>query len=565
MNVVNFKINKALTAIISLSLVLAACGGGSANGIHSASAPAPDTPPVSPPVVGIAVPTISLTAGSTSIAYNGNATITWTSTNSTSCGSAGVSGTGTTGSFNTGALTTTTTYTVTCTGAGGSASQNITITVAPPVVSGCSTTGATGAIALSNVPSRLTGVAPLSVFFDASGTSATSTTRAFHELEYRWNFGENTIALSALPGGANWTNGSTKGSRNLATGAVAAHVFETPGVYTVALSATDGTNTVSNSCVQIVVQDTDLVFAGANTICVAAASLPTPGQGGCPTGAVAVQQSSFPAAISSYALTGKRVLFKRGDSFTATTEARLINTGPGILGSYGSGALPLITMTANTDTLTFSTPAAISAFKDWRIMDLAFNGGGTSVSHGIGINSSSGGVTQITLLRVALSAFETSIGFGADSLDWDNNQHSRSHTIDQLTVVDSTTTNGSNTSYAGYNAGNRVAFMGNYFENGGLANRYDQNSNLLGNGTHVLRFTYLNRAVISNNHVLHPGGTRHAIKMHAPFWYGGVPDQRAGNWSNYSAPLNGDGYTKYVIIADNYIASAQEQIGRAHV
>ena len=137
------------------------------------------------------------------------------------------------------------------------------------MLSGCSNIGNTGFIALSNVPSRFTGVAPLAVFFDAVGTTATGIARPFHDLEYRWNFGDT---LGTVTGATTWSTGSRAGvsSRNVATGAVSAHVYERPGVYTVALTATDGTNTVSNSCAQIVVQDPDVVFAGTKTICVGA-------------------------------------------------------------------------------------------------------------------------------------------------------------------------------------------------------------------------------------------------------------------------------------------------------
>ena len=100
------------------------------------------------------------------------------------------------------------------------------------IASGCvQVTG--GPIALSLVSSRVSGVAPLAVFFDATGTTASSTPRPFHDLEYRWDFGD--------VGSGTWTTGSSAGvsSRNTATGPVAAHVFETPGTYTIARSFPD--------------------------------------------------------------------------------------------------------------------------------------------------------------------------------------------------------------------------------------------------------------------------------------------------------------------------------------
>lgn len=437
------------------------------------------------------------------------------------------------------------------------------------VVSGCTTTtisGSGSAISLpdvSTVPSRFSGVAPLSVFFDASGTTATGK-NAFHELEYRWNFGEDTAVLSALPGGANWTNGSSKGSRNLATGPEAAHVYETPGTYTVALTATDGTNQLSNSCAQIVVQDPDLVFSGNNTVCVAASTPPVAGAGGCPAGALAAVQASFPAAISSYATTGKRVLFKRGDTFAAASEATLTATGPGIVGAYGSGALPKIQMSGNTNVLGFSS-SSTPDFKDWRIMDLDMDGMGGNATSGTGISSSGGGLAQVTVLRLTYRNMNNAIGFALDVINYYNNYfiaNSRPaeaiHTVDQVTVVDSTVIPGTATVYSAYDSGNRIAFMGNNFDNGGNAS-----------GSHITRWPFLNKAVISNNTFAHPGFTRLAIKLHAPYWNatfnvfdpGATQPVIASNLSNYSTYANGDGYTKYVVISDNKLIDAPTAAG----
>lgn len=438
------------------------------------------------------------------------------------------------------------------------------------MISGCTTTGATGAITLNTVPSRYNGVAPLSVFFDTTATTASTTTRPFHDLEYRWNFGD---PLGTLIGGVTtWGTGARAGisSRNMATGPVAAHVFERPGTYTVALSATDGTNTVSNICAQIVVQDPDLVFAGTNTICVGATSTPAAGSGGageCPIGANRVQQSSFPAAISSYASTGKRVLFRRGDTFNAATEAIITATGPGIVGAFGpnSTALPLIQMSGNTNTLGFSS-SSTPDFKDWRIMDLDMDGMGGNATSGTGISSASGGLAQITVLRLTYRNMNNAIGFALDLINYYNNYFislgrtaEAIHSVDQVTVVDSTVIPGSNTVYSAYDSGNRIVFMGNNFDNGG--------GGISPGGSHITRWPFLNKAVISNNTFSHPGGTRLTIKLHAPYWNAadanGIfdptathPNNSSNSWSNYSTFANGDGYTKYIVITDNKLTDA---------
>jgi len=438
-----------------------------------------------------------------------------------------------------------------CTGTG---TCTITMSVASSVTAAFALIPTGGnAINLSLIPARTTGVAPLSVFFDASGTTAGAITRPFHDLEYRWTFGDPA-------NDATWATGAQPGvnSKNQATGPVAAHVFESPGTYTVSVSATDGTNATSTTTT-ITVQDPNVVFSGTNTICVAASTTPVAGSGGCPAGAISAQQASFPAAISSYADTGKRVLFKRGDTFAAATGATITATGPGIVGAYGSGALPLIQMTGNTNVLGFSS-SSTPGFKDWRIMDLDMDGMGGSSTVGTGINDTGGGLAQVTVLRVTYRNMNNAIGFALDLINYLNNYFiangrpaEATHSIDQVTVVDSKVVPGPATVYSAYDSGNRIAFMGNDFDNGGN-----------GGGSHITRWPFLNKAVISNNSFSRPGFTRLAIKLHAPYWNStfntfdptATQPVIASNLSNYSVYANGDGYTKYVVIADNKLTDA---------
>jgi hypothetical protein len=76
-------------------------------------------------------PTITLTASSTAVAFNGSSTLTWSTTNATSCtaSNAWSGNKATSGSATLNNLTATGTYTLVCTGAGGSSSVSTTITV----------------------------------------------------------------------------------------------------------------------------------------------------------------------------------------------------------------------------------------------------------------------------------------------------------------------------------------------------------------------------------------------------------------------------------------------------
>ena len=75
------------------------------------------------------VPTASISADDTSIAYNTSTTIRWFSTDATSCSVSPPGWTGISGAKPTGNLTSTTKYIVDCTGDGGTASDSVTVNV----------------------------------------------------------------------------------------------------------------------------------------------------------------------------------------------------------------------------------------------------------------------------------------------------------------------------------------------------------------------------------------------------------------------------------------------------
>jgi titin len=88
------------------------------------------------------------------------------------------------------------TFTVLATNSNGPGPQSPSSNSATPSAA-APTCPVAGPPAVSVVAGRTSGVAPLSVFFDASGTtSGVVTSKPFHEIEYQWNFGD--------PGGGNW-------------------------------------------------------------------------------------------------------------------------------------------------------------------------------------------------------------------------------------------------------------------------------------------------------------------------------------------------------------------------
>jgi len=412
------------------------------------------------------------------------------------------------------------------------------------MISGCSDTmitGTSGALKLSNVPSRFNGVAPLSVFFDALGTTATTTTNPFHDLDYRWNFGDSA---GSPVGGQYWVTGSSPNvsSRNLAIGPEAAHVYEVPGIYTIALTATDGTNKVSNSCAQIVVQDPDVVFAGTKTICFSTSGTFESGTtGGCPTGATTVTTSNFASAINTYKAPNRRLLFRRGETFAAASSAILNVTGPGIVGAFGAGtSLPVAKISAGgsfpiIQVSSSSTPG----IADWRVMDFDFDGSSIQNTDITAIGAS-GGFNQFTAIRLNIHDIYRGVAAGLSLLDWWNNHSQPGHAApEEWSITDSLITGlpgcnspgNYNCDWRIYLAGKKQNIQGNYLDN--------QNTG----GSHVIRSEYMAKGVIANNTLTRAGDFQLAVKLHAAGW--AIPG--VGN------PGGVGTYSEYVIIADNKI------------
>ena len=321
-------------------------------------------------------------------------------------------------------------------------------------------------INLSLAPSRTSGVAPLSVFFDASATQTpnSSTINPFHDLEYRWNFGDTTAGT--------WTYGAKPGtsSKNLTAGPEAAHIFETPGTYTVTLTAFDGTD-VATKTTTITVTDP----ATLATACVASGATPAAGDAdGCPATATQFYNaSSFNTALTTaIAASARRVLFRKGDSFTASANYEVDAAGPGIIGAYGTGASPYISMPQIAQ---YTSAIKFFNSSDWRVMDLAFDGTGTADQLAIN-DDATYHHAEITILRVTATNFNGDVNF--------NN-------LDQLAVVDSHFSSGGSNS-TGSNCGvwcaacTDVMLLGN--------NMYLHTIN-----SHNIRLQGVNKFVVANS------------------------------------------------------------------
>lgn len=362
-------------------------------------------------------------------------------------------------------------------------------------------------------PSRLSCVAPCVVFFDASATTGTNIASPFHDLQYFWDFGENTAATWGV-------SGKPRGSD---TGPLASHLYESAGSRTVRLTAVDSSGRMSSTTRTVTVQDPDVVFAGTNTICVSTTS-PAADFSGCPTGAQQLS-TNLVSDINNRVAAGKRILLRRGRSWSGGTALRINSQGPGIIGAFGSGAAPQILSSDTAIQLSGSN----HNFSDWRLVDLDIQG--TGATPGIGI-SGEGTVKQLLVLRTNLYRFHSLVMLPDSVLDYYNANGYPGHTFhDEVAIVDSTLSYaiGGGGGYIAYLVSERFSLLGN--------SMFDST-----NAEHVLRTPFLSKAIIAHNYFADQAIAKHVMKIHAP---------------DFTGPGLGNGrYTEKLVVANNVIKAA---------
>lgn len=190
-----------------------------------------------------------------------------------------------------------------------------------------------GTLTLNATSPRVSGTSPLLVFFDAAGTTDSSITgnqSVFQDVIFNWNFGDG----GTVSGQGVWRFGSKSGyqSKNIATGGMAAHLYQTSGSnksYIAIVSAVNPSGTKVTCSVAVgTVTDPSNAYPTTATKCVFNATLGA----GCPAGATQITTSSLSTAFSSLT-TNSRLLFKCGDTFSNNAAVGAV-TGFTV-GAYG--------------------------------------------------------------------------------------------------------------------------------------------------------------------------------------------------------------------------------------
>lgn len=201
---------------------------------------------------------------------------------------------------------------------------------------------------------RTSGVAPLAVYFDAKGTTCSGGCDSFHDLHYVWDFDDDPEAVWAITGKP----------KNIAYGPISAHVFDAAGTYTVSVTITSASGGTDTEQVTITVTDPTTVYAGTLTACFANSGPFT----GCPSGASQTTTSSS-SSVQSACTSGKRVLLKRGSTFSGSIQC---SGSGGTLGAFGDGAKPVVVQ-SSANGLSLAANAS-----DWRTMDIQVQGSNSS-------------------------------------------------------------------------------------------------------------------------------------------------------------------------------------------
>ena len=355
-------------------------------------------------------------------------------------------------------------------GPSGTAGSNLSVTLDHTLIAG----------------SQVEGTAPLAVYF--RGSADLDTVADFREPAYRWDFGDGPCEA----GGDTWAHsGKSKCSD---VGPIAGHVYDTPGTYTVALSASHEGSSGSDTA-EITVTDPATDFPATSTVCISTSGT---FDEGCPSDAKRVTSSSdFDALLDTHLTGGKRVLFRRTEGWSCSDTHTYSGTSDAILGAYGSGAKPVVNVSSGTTCLQSGSSAL-----GLRVVDLDFRG--TDSASGFVFGASSTDIAHSLLLyRVDASHFPRSYNFQTNSMTPGTADINQEVALVEVTSTSRTSGSGN---YDFFGGGERMLLLGN---------ELGTNSD----GTeHTLRWHHGEKSLIAHNKLTGPPVERkHVIKMHNHF------------------------------------------------
>ncbi|MEM7204029.1 MAG: PKD domain-containing protein [Planctomycetota bacterium] len=345
------------------------------------------------------------------------------------------------------------------------------------------------------VASRVAGVAPLSVYFDAAETRADGVTKPLHHLYYSWDFDDGAAA------------------RRTASGPMAAHVFERAGRYRVALSVTGAAGRRGQDEITIDVAEPAAVFAGARTICFANDAA---GFAGAPADAEHVVTTDFDAALDRFG-SGRRLLFRRGDRFACRREHALQTDRATQLGAFGAVVEPDARgIAANAPLVQCEGEGFLLGVRGrgLRLTDLEF----ARAAAAGGVVDAQHQTEALLLLRLSARGFDAPVVVSPDIVEYHNADMHRG-----LFMVDCR--------WAAF--GGVGAYLG--AERGAVLGCSFGASPT----THVLRIAFARDFIVAQNDLADAAPGRHVLKLHA--------QQKVSRYGRYA---------ERILIADNRFAGS---------
>jgi len=265
------------------------------------------------------------------------------------------------------------------------------------------------------------------------------------------------------------------------------------GTYTVELVVTDEDGSTDTKTQQIVVTDPDTVFSGINTTCITNGS----NYVGCPAGAGNIFNADFDNAVNTYSGSGKRVLFRRGDTFTADATSDIDFAGIGTIGAFGTGAQPIVNTAMASDLFLLASGSA-GYLNDWRFLDIDYRvTGGTGDTE---LFRSDNQVHNILIMGNTGYRFLRHVGISAGGVEYYASQGADTHINTNVFIVENDFAHPS--SHNLYVAAEGLVVAGNSLDRA--------------TGSHILRITYANPLLVNHNYIFgETGATTHTIKYHS--------------------------------------------------
>lgn len=409
-------------------------------------------------------------------------------------------------------------------------------------------------LTLSAFAQHNTGPAPLTVFFDATATTSSVTLAGANtvaqDVFFFWTFQD-----SAASGSGTWANGAATAFnfKNSGTGIANAHMYGladgagdqtyTPTLTAVAFNQ-DGSTTSATCSLSVTVQDPggSNGWPTAATACVSASGTPVAGVGGCPSGATVVNQANFTTALAG-SLSGKRKLFKCGDTFTGNNGGSQVVNMTGVkwhAGAYGGCQgtkvnRPIFSNTSANGSLEIDRSAG-----DGRVTDIDFESSGTA---GAAIDTR----IDVVTIPYQITMFNNNCNGMNQCYVWSQGS--------QVAVIDSVMTGCCHSfsigAFGNYNENNPVDWASgsspfkNVWYMAWIGNNLDVGTNAApgppASGVETLRISACRMCVVSNNTLSNSNGALGAnLKIHS------------GNTHNSSQPWAGV-YGEYIEVSDNLL------------